>query len=80
MNRERGAHEDGVEMLAPNKAGILHAVSGEYIAANSRAGRNNCRGSTVKFSTAAISDDSRRRAQKTQEIGCRDGHAIGART
>ena len=30
-------------------------LSGEYIAAKSRAGRNSCRGSTVKLSSAASS-------------------------
>ena len=30
-------------------------LSDEYMAANSRAGRNSCRGSTTKLSSAAIS-------------------------
>ena len=30
-------------------------LSGEYIAGNSRAGRNSCSGSTTKLSAAAIS-------------------------
>ena len=37
-------------------------LSGEYIAGNSRAGRNSCSGSTTKFSAAASRMMARRRA------------------
>ena len=49
-------------------------LSGEYIAANSRAGRNSCRGSTTKLSRTAKAIDERARAQKSRQIFGRIAH------
>ena len=55
MDRERGAHEDGVEILATDQPGILHARVVGIHGGESREGRNSCRGSTTKLSTAGQS-------------------------
>ena len=55
VNRERGAHEDGVEILAADQAGVLHAAVRRIHRRKQRAGLNSCSGSTTKLSAAAIS-------------------------
>ena len=49
-------------------------LSAEYIAGNSRAGRNSCRGSTTKFSAAASRMMAAAGAQKPAQIFGRYAH------